>query len=188
MNQSHLEYLVSEDWKNRLLTGLVPWIARIAILGDDLLEIGPGPGLTTDILRGMARHITAVEIDRSLAAPLADRLAGTNVDVVVGSAEHMPFEKDRFSAATAFTMLHHVPTAAQQDAIFTEVNRVLRPGCSFLATDTRDLDIVRAGHADDIFVPLPPETLRRRLECAGFVDIEIEMTELDIRFVARKPG
>jgi ubiquinone/menaquinone biosynthesis C-methylase UbiE len=33
-------------------------------------------------------------------------------------------------------MLHHIPTAAQQDQAFAEVARVLRPGGTFAGTDS----------------------------------------------------
>ena len=66
MNRTHLEYLASDAWAQRLTTDLIPWIERVATLGDDVLEIGPGPGLTTDILRSRAAHVTAVEIDAAM--------------------------------------------------------------------------------------------------------------------------
>ena len=47
-------------------------------LGDDVLEIGPGPGLTTDLLRVDLVKLTAIELDPALASALSDRLTGTN--------------------------------------------------------------------------------------------------------------
>ena len=58
----------------------------MADLGDDVLEVGPGPGLTTDLLRQRVAKVTAVELDEQLATALAGRLAGTNVDVVHADA------------------------------------------------------------------------------------------------------
>jgi ubiquinone/menaquinone biosynthesis C-methylase UbiE len=186
MNRSHLEYLASPAWAERLRADLVPWIERVADLGDDVLEVGPGPGLTTDLLRERAGRVTAVELDDALATKLALRLATSNVEVVTGDATRLAFEADRFSAVTAFSMLHHVPTAEQQDAILREACRVLRPGGGLFATDARDLDAIRQGHEDDTFVPLPPETLVGRLEAAGFSDVQIEVGDYEIRFSARK--
>jgi len=45
------EFLASPDWARMLETDLLPWLGRVADLGDDVLEVGPGPGLTTDKLR-----------------------------------------------------------------------------------------------------------------------------------------
>ena len=42
-----------------------------------MLEIGPGPGAATDWLRHKVGRLTAVEVDETAAALLADRFAGT---------------------------------------------------------------------------------------------------------------
>lgn len=187
MNRLHLEYLGSPEWAQRLRTDLLPWIERVAALGDDVLEIGPGPGLTTDLLRERTERVTALEIDDALAARLSERLSGSNVTVVGGDAADMAFQTGRFSAATAFSVLHHVSSAERQDAILKELCRVLRPGGGLFATDARDLDAIRNGHEGDTFVPLPPDTLAQRLEAAGFDQIELEVADYEIRFSARKP-
>lgn len=187
MNQTHLDYLASPEWEARLESDLLPWIERVADLGDDLLEIGPGPGLTTDILRRRAASVTAVEIDHALATQLADRLQGSNVDVIEGDARSLGFPSDRFSAVTAFSVLHHLPSAAEQDLVLAEILRVLAPGTGLFATDARDLDMIRDAHHDDTFVPLPTDTLVARLEGIGYVDVDLTVADYEIRFAARKP-
>jgi SAM-dependent methyltransferase len=187
MNEGHLQYLASSAWQARLEADLLPWIERVAELGDDVLEIGPGPGLTTDILRRRASNVTAVEIDHALASGLKERLRGSNVDVIEGDAKALAFDSDRFSAATAFSVLHHVPTVAEQDQILAEILRVLAPGTGLFATDARDLETIRDGHRDDTFVPLQVNTLVSRLERIGFVGINLDIAEYEIRFTARKP-
>ena len=188
MNQAHLDFLASPAWARWLETELLPWLLTVGDLGDDLLEIGPGPGLTTDLLRARVRRITAVELDSSLASALAARMAGTNVDVVHADATASGLPSDRFSAAACFSMLHHIPTPADQDRLFAEVYRVLRPGGSFVATDSQDLDVIRVFHEQDIFVPLDPDELCDRLRSAGFTTIEVSPTDFEIRFSARKPA
>src|SRR5579871_4478076 len=91
MNKRHLETLSSPRWAQLLEQDLLPWVDSVADLGDDVLEIGPGPGLTTDLLRARTARLTAVEIDPTLAAKLADRLAGTNVEVINGNAADTGF-------------------------------------------------------------------------------------------------
>jgi SAM-dependent methyltransferase len=186
MNEAHLNYLASPEWAARLESDLLPWIERVAKLGNDVLEIGPGPGLTTDILRRRSVRVTAVEMDSALAKSLAQRLQGTNVDVVEGDAAALAFDSDRFSAATAFSVLHHVPTGAQQDRILGEILRVLAPGGGLFATDARDLENIRKAHENDTFHPLPTDTLVRRLERIGFQHINVEIAEYEIRVVAYK--
>jgi SAM-dependent methyltransferase len=186
MNQAHLEFLASPAWAQMLETDLLPWIERVADLGDDVLEIGPGPGLTTDLLRTRTSRVTAVEIDDALAAALTGRLAGTNVDVVHADATSTSLPADRFTAATCFSMLHHVPTSEEQDRVLAEVHRLLQPGGALFATDSRDLDVLRAFHEDDTFNPLDETTLAGRLERAGFVEVDVEVLDYELRFVARK--
>jgi hypothetical protein len=67
MNKSHLTYLASPEWAEELRRELLPWIATVGDLGDDVLEIGPGPGRSTDLLRERVARLTAVEVDQALA-------------------------------------------------------------------------------------------------------------------------
>lgn len=64
-------------------------IGRLAQLGRDdvVLEIGPGLGVLTAFLAERVSWVTAIEIDRSLEAQLAGRLAEhANVELVFGDA------------------------------------------------------------------------------------------------------
>jgi SAM-dependent methyltransferase len=175
MNKSHLSYLASPQWQHDLRVDLLPWLETVADLGDDVLEIGPGPGLTTDLLRERTTTLTAVEVDADLAAALAKRLASATVEVLHGDGRAMPLATDRFSAATCFSMLHHMPSGRAQDELFAEVYRVLRPGGVFVGVDTIDSERMRQAHADDIFVPVDPATLVQRLATAGFTQITVAM-------------
>jgi SAM-dependent methyltransferase len=193
MNRTHLEYLASSEWADALQTELLPWLESSIQLGDDVLEIGPGPGLTTDLLRQRVAAVTAVEIDAALAADLKARLAGTNVSVIWGDGTELPLPDDRFSAATCFAMLHHMPSEEAQDQLFAELRRVLRPGGRFVATDSLDTERIRQAHVDDTYVPLDPTTLESRLRTAGFVDITLAQSGAyrergdQVRVTALKP-
>jgi SAM-dependent methyltransferase len=187
MNESHLKFLASPEWAEMLETDLLPWLVDVADLGDDVLEVGPGPGLTTDLLRERTTRVTAVEVDAELAAALAARLSGTNVEVIHGDGTDTRLPPNRFSSATCFAMLHHMPTPELQDRLFIELYRVLRPGGALIGTDSRDLELIRAGHVDDVFVPVDPDTLRPRLEAAGFTGVGLDVGEYQIRFNATKP-
>ncbi len=185
MNQAHLDYLASDLWRERLETDPGPGIAPVPALGEDVVEIGPGPGLTTDILRTRAASVTAVELDRELANGLAARLTGMNVTVLHADAATVDLEPSRFSAATCFSMLHHVPSKEQQDDVLAAIRRLLRPGAALFAVDTRDIDFIREAHEDDIFVPLDEHVLIDRLLAAGFTDCDLEVGDYELRFVAR---
>src|SRR4029453_6654043 len=117
MKEQHLRLCASDEWADGLRQWIVPSALAGVELGDDVLEVGPGPGGSTDLLREMTPRLTAVEADAELAEALAERMSGTNVEVVHADATLMPFPDDRFSAAVSFIMLHHVPTAELQDRL-----------------------------------------------------------------------
>lgn len=145
----------------------------------------PRPGLTTDVLRTRFARLTAVDIDPVLAGALATRLARSNVDVVCASATGLP--GGRFSGAVCLTMLHHVPTLEQQDAVLAEVHRLLRPGGTLAGEDSLDSPEFRTLHHDDICVPVAPDSPARRLESAGYIQAEVQINDYALRFRARKP-
>lgn len=186
MNKGHLEFLASPDWARMLETDLLPWVEQAGDLGDDVLEIGPGPGLTTDLLRSRVGRLTALEIDPALAGPLKQRLDGTNVEVICADAAAAGLDAGRFSAATCFSMLHHMSSSEDQDRLFQELQRVLRPGAIFVGADSLDLDVIRAGHVDDTFVPVDPAELPGRLAAVGFTDTVVDVGDYQFRFLTRK--
>ncbi len=184
VNEEHLAICSSPEWARLVEDELLPWVLDGYDLGDDLLEVGPGPGLTTDVLRRHAARVTAVELDSDLAAQLAARLAGTNVEVVTADATRLPFPAASFSAAACLTMLHHIPSAALQDAALAELSRVLRAGGVLLGSDGLDTPARRSLHQDDIFVPVEPGSLADRLRWAGFSNAQVEVSGDRLRFAA----
>lgn len=178
MNSYHLEFCASPEWRQAVEETILPRALQGVDLGPTVLEIGPGPGFTTDVLRARVDHLTAVEVDVDLAAALAVRLAGTNVDVVVGDAGSLDFPDDHFSGAASFHMLHHVETDEEQERIFTELARVLTPAGTLVAADGVENEGTRAFHVDDVYNPIDPDTLQRWLAAAGFSAIEIGVYDL----------
>lgn len=188
MNETHLQFLSSPEWARTLESELLPWVESVGDLGDDVLEIGPGPGRTTDLIRRRVARLTAVEIDPALGEALRERLAGSNVEVIVGDAVEAGLQADHYSAAACFSVLHHMPSSDDQDRLFAEVHRVLRRGGIFVGQESLDLEMIRAGHEGDIFTPVDPQRLSDRLSAVGFGTTEIDVTGYHFRFVSRKPG
>jgi SAM-dependent methyltransferase len=185
MHWFHRHVCQSARWRRRLEEDLLPWALQGVELGDDVLEIGPGPGLTTELLQVRTRRLTALEVDAAAAAALEKRLAG--VSVVHGDAAVMPFVDSSFSAVAAFTMLHHVPTPALQDRLLVEARRVLRPGGTFAGFDGVSSLLFRLVHLRDTYNPVNPDTFGRRLTAAGFTDVAVEPSSARFRFRARRP-
>ena len=182
MNWIHHWLCRSDWWRRTVVDDIMPWGLDGVELGPQVLEIGPGPGTTTDYLRERVGHLTSLEIDRGLASALRGRLGAGNVDVIDGDATDMPFADANFSGAVSFTMLHHVPTVELQDRLLRETFRVLRPGAVFAGVDSRDGWIMKVIHIGDVMVLVEPDTFGERLEKAGFRDVSVEANEHRFRF------
>jgi SAM-dependent methyltransferase len=187
MNLVHRWLCSSANWKNVVETYILPWTLEGVNLGADLLEVGPGPGVSTDLLRAHVARLTCVEIDRSYADKLRRR-APDNVRVLCEDATKMSLADRSFDAAVCFTMLHHVPSAPLQDRLLREVARVLRPGGTFVGTDSLYSRSFRLLHWFDTMVVVDPDTFPARLRAAGFDDVFVDVREpYAFRFRARKP-
>lgn len=187
MNRFHRWYCRTGHWRHAVQDELLPWALQGLDLGDDVLEIGPGPGLTTDRLRHQVPRLTAIEIDPVLAAKLRDRLAGTNVKVQEGDATALPFPDATFTGAACFTMLHHVPSVELQDRLLREARRVLRPGGVFAGSDSRTSTVFRLAHLADTMVPVDPDAFAGRLGAAGFTRVKVHSAKAAFRFRATAP-
>jgi SAM-dependent methyltransferase len=188
VNEKHLELCSGAQWAEAVRRWIIPWVLDGLDLAGEVLEVGPGPGRTTEVLRDLVPRLTAIEIDPSLASSLARRMASGGVQVVQGDATCLPYDGGRFGAVLSFTMLHHLPSSAAQDRLFAEAARVLRPDGVFAGTDSLDSEEFRELHAGDICVPVEPAGLASRLEEAGFGQVEVETNEYGIRFRAWPPA
>jgi ubiquinone/menaquinone biosynthesis C-methylase UbiE len=187
MNRLHRWLCRSGRWRTTVAERL-PWTIADSDLGSNVLEIGPGPGLTTDLLRTSVPRLTALEIDAKLASSLSSRLKGSNVQVIEGDATNMPFGDSEFSGAVSFTMLHHVPSRELQDKVLAEMFRVLQPGGFFVGSDSLQNWFMRIIHIGDTLVPVDPNTFGARLESVGFEVLEVQKNSQAFRFRARRPS
>jgi ubiquinone/menaquinone biosynthesis C-methylase UbiE len=174
MNILHRRYCRSDGWREAVHRGMMPWVLGEVELGANVLEIGPGPGVTTDWLRERVPSLTCIEIDHELMRALKARLDGSNVKVVEGDATRMEFPDGSFDAAVCFTMLHHVPSRELQDRLLAETHRVLKPGGWFYGSDSTTSFRFRLFHVFDTCLPVEPDGFAARLQTAGLVDAEVE--------------
>lgn len=186
MNRLHQWYCQSNHWRRKLNVEILPWSVNGVHLGDDVLELGPGPGLTTDWLARHCRHVTCLELDTLAAQSLSKRTANDKVTVAAGDAAEMPFSDGLFSSVLSFTMLHHLPSAALQDRLFCEAFRVLKSGGIFVGCDIMWSLAMQLVHVSDTMVAVDPEQLPARLESAGFTGVNIKTRGGGFRFLGRR--
>ena len=178
MNEGHMEFCTSAAWRDLLEESILPGAFDGVDLGPRIVEVGPGPGFTTDVLLRSGASVTAVEIDPTLADQLRERVAGERVTVIVGDARSTGLPRGAFTGAASFHMLHHVATDADQDAIFAELFALLGPGGRLLVADGFDSEGVRQFHVDDVYNPIDPHSLESRLSVAGFAEVTVSEHEL----------
>lgn len=188
MNRAHRKLCSSEKWARSVEERLLPWVLDDVELGPDVLEIGPGYGANLRVLVQQVPRLTAVEVDGATAA-LLEREYGDRARVIHGDGADLPLDDAAYSSVVCFTMLHHVPTADQQDRIFAEAHRVLRPGGVFAGSDSQPSLRFRLLHIRDTMNTVAPRTLPGRLAAAGFEEVAVDVhpERGTLRFRARKP-
>ena len=187
MNENHASLCASPEWAARIQQELLPGLVAGVDLGEEMLEVGPGPGAATQWLRHRVRRLDALELDQVAAEKLQATYAGTNVRVVVGDAAEMIFADDCYDAVGTFTMLHHVPSAALQNRVLAEIFRVLRPGGVLIGSDSLASADLHHFHEADIYNPVEPAAFLTRLQTLGFGQITI-IVDTVLKFIARKPA
>jgi SAM-dependent methyltransferase len=186
VNKWH-ELLRTPEWAAFLHEEILPAVTHGVDLGADLLEIGPGPGASTEWLRHRVSRLVALEIEPEAAEELGQRFAGTNVEAVTGDATALTYPDESFDTVGMFTMLHHVPTRAMQDAILAGALRVLRPGGTLIGSDSLASDRLHQHHEGDTYNPVEPAAFLTRLQTIGFGEITLTVSDR-LLFRARKPA
>ncbi|HYK66777.1 MAG TPA: class I SAM-dependent methyltransferase [Streptosporangiaceae bacterium] len=187
MNENHAQVCPSPEWAEHIQHDILPVLTRDVDLGTTMLEIGPGPGAATGWLARKVSKLTAVEVDPDAARLLTERYAGTNVEIVTGSGTEIDYPAGSFDSVGCFTMLHHVPTTALQNAILAEAFRVLRPGGVFIGSDSLASDGLHHFHEGDTYNPVEPASLLTRLQTLGFAPVTVIVND-SVLFIAGKPA
>jgi SAM-dependent methyltransferase len=185
VNENHQRLCPSPGWAEHLHDDVLPSLAALATFGDEMLELGPGPGAATEWLRHRVTRLSAIESDPDAVDALTRRFPGTNVHVELGDATDLGFPAATFDSVGTFTMLHHVPTPIQQHRLLTEAYRVLRPGGVLAGSDSLASNDLHHFHVDDTYNPVDPSALLAWLRAIGFARITLVIDD-DLRFVAHK--
>ena len=106
-------------------------------LGENILDIGVGPGLLAyDLARlvGPAGRVVGVDVSADMVALAGTRLGDmAQVELAVGDAVRLPVPDGAFDAAVSTQVYEYV---ADMPAALAELHRVLKPGGRALILDT----------------------------------------------------
>lgn len=111
---------------------------------DHVLEIGPGLGALTDRLAGTVRHLTAVELDRDLAARLRGTFAGRD-DVTIHEADILDTDIRTLAPDTEHLVaIGNIPYNITTPIIFHLLERDARPARFVLTVQKEVADRITA--------------------------------------------
>lgn len=165
---------------HQLADGVVEWLAPQS--GEKILDLGCGDGQLTARLAAAGAVVSGVDASAEMVAAVRSRGIAANH----ASAEMLPYPDAGFDAVFSNAALHWV---RNQDAMMSEVHRVLRPGGRFVAEMGGQGNIAairvalvavlaRYGHADaedGVNYYATPEAYGRRLTQHGFTVERIEL-------------
>lgn len=119
------QHFLQPAWADKLVAAIAPQP------GDRFLEIGPGAGVLTLRLAPHVAHLTAVEVDRDLAAALAPQLPG-NVELVV--ADVLDLDLGPLLAGGGWRAAGNLPYNISSPILFTLLDAYRRHGVLLDAT------------------------------------------------------
>jgi ubiquinone/menaquinone biosynthesis C-methylase UbiE len=98
-----------------------------ALRGKDVLDVGSGSGIATQLLAEAGANVTAIDLTDWAVETTRRRLAafGLEGDVLQADAERLPFEDARFDLVFSWGVIHH---SSDMDRALAELVRVCRPG------------------------------------------------------------
>jgi ubiquinone/menaquinone biosynthesis C-methylase UbiE len=124
----HREWL-SEAFEKKIHS----WLARQFTPDDDVLELGCGTGIFSEMIAGRVRHLTATDFSPEMLERAGQRLSAyDNVGTRKEDACHTSFADGAFDAVLTVNLFHH---ASEPAAVARECNRVVRPGGRVVVID-----------------------------------------------------
>lgn len=169
-----LHYSPGRTWEAtaRALIGLVE-------LGD-VLDIGSGDGVLTELIAQHARSVTCVDISTTVVAAARKRLSGfRNVTVEQADMHALPFAAASFDHVFA---MHALPYSTRPHVVLEQAARVLRSGGRLVIATLnahRHEEAMRA--YDHVNLGITADDLNRRLAAAGLRVASCRVTSRETR-------
>ncbi|MFK3672298.1 class I SAM-dependent DNA methyltransferase [Leifsonia aquatica] len=142
--------------------------------GGRVADLGCGPGRITGHLAELGLDVSGLDLSPGMVE--VARREHPGIPFSVGSMLDLPFGEAELAGALAWYSIIHIPQE-EQDALFREFARVVRPGgrlvLAFQVSTAGDEDVVQLTHAYGHDIDLrtrrqSPERVRGRLIAAGF--------------------
>ncbi len=159
---------------------------------NSLLDVGCGTGWLIDLLR-KGRMADYHGLD--LAENMIEVAVSKNIpdaQFVVGKADELPYDNNRFDVVTCSQSFHHYPN---QNAAMAEAYRVLKKGGLYILSDT-GIGGVGAWLDNHIFFKLAPggdcftqnrKSIAKRMQRAGFTVIDcVQLQGIIYRVIGKK--
>jgi ubiquinone/menaquinone biosynthesis C-methylase UbiE len=151
------EWSASPEWRLALVAEVLePYIPE----GGTILEIGPGAGRWSEVLRDRADKLIVVDVAERALELTAERLGGNgNVDYVRSPGSALPGVPDgSVDAVWSFDVFVHIAPRDVADYL-TEIARVLRPGSTAVIhhSGARDPRFWRSPMSAALFAELATE-------------------------------
>ena len=190
----HIAYCLGRSAEFDLVHNNLDWLP---LAGDErVLDAGCGTGRVTELLaaRLPRGHVVALDASASMVEAARGRLApfGDRVEFVVADlARPLPLSEPGDAILSTATF-HWLP---DHDVLFANLAAVLRPagwlvaqcgGAGNIASIHRVLAGIGDGWLGATYYATPLDTARR-LEAAGFVDVECWLTDEPTRFEPGEP-
>lgn len=142
--------------------------------GGPVADLGCGPGRITGHLAELGLDVSGIDLSPGMVE--VARREHPGIPFSVGSMLDLPFGEAELAGALAWYSIIHIPQD-EQDALFREFARVVRPGgrlvLAFQVSTAGNEDVVQLTHAYGHDIDLrtrrqSPERVRGRLAAAGF--------------------
>lgn len=171
-------------------------LAKLDEPGLEVVDVGAGTGFTTE---GVARYvaperITALDQSPHQLSHARVKPALKGVQFVLGDAEDLPFDTDRFHRYVSAGSIEYWP---EPQRALCEAYRVLKPGGIAVVIGPLRPEGALARKVADTWMLFPEETMYRSLfEQAGFVDLStvtfaptwVKRERYGIAIAGRKPA
>jgi SAM-dependent methyltransferase len=118
--------------------------ARSLASGRRVVDLASGEGYGSAMLAAVAARVVGLDIAGEAVRHAQEKYASDRLLFVRGSIATLPFADASFDLVTCFEALEHIEA---QEALVSEVARILAPGGQFLVS-TPDRDVYRDAHGD----------------------------------------